>query len=81
MTYPLRRRTPAETRAYFQGFNSGIEAAAQVAESRAKVWEEATRADMHSPCAMSLWEECEDIAQHIRRYHHADGEAAWEGER
>jgi len=32
---------------------------------RAAVWKNAVEADMHSPCGQALWEECEDIANHI----------------
>ncbi len=32
---------------------------------RAEVWKNAVEVDVHSPCGQALWEECEDIANHI----------------
>lgn len=54
------------------GASDDIERCAKIVDMRAKVWEDAAKADVHGNCAMSLWEECEDIAQAIRKLKDTD---------
>lgn len=44
------------------------ERCARIADMRAGIWKEAVEGSAHENCAMSLWEECEDIANAIRTH-------------
>lgn len=41
-----------------------------IVDARAKVWNDALKAETHGNCSQSLAEECEDIAMMIRRGNH-----------
>ncbi len=38
-----------------------------IVDARVKVWKDAFHAGCHDDCSLPLWEECEDIANAIRR--------------
>lgn len=58
-------------RSYDEGYDEGVAAerarCVALVQHRVKLWNDSLRADMHGDCAMSLAEECEDIAAAIQR--------------